>query len=157
MVMNLCAYWFFSVSSLLKKVRMYQTYFVVVPVTKQQNIMTVEFYLWLDLSSTCIYVVLLVARRRCADSVQKSDKDDVFDWKKCWNFYTMWPTTTPFCLWKIWGWHVMVVMTYLCIDCWIQGLLGYGHELVRVLIFQCVIAAQKGAYVPNLFCCGACN
>ena len=60
-------------------VHIYQPYFVVVPVTKQQNIMTVEFDLRLVLGSTNVYVMTLVARRRCADSVQKSDKDVVID------------------------------------------------------------------------------
>ena len=64
-------------------VHIYQTYFVVVLVTKQQNIMTVEFDLGLVLGSTSAYVMLLVARRRCADSVQKSDKEVVFYRKKC--------------------------------------------------------------------------
>ena len=66
-------------------VHIYQTYFVVVPVTKQQNIMTVEFDLELVLGSTSVYAMLLVARRRCADSVQKAIKTSYFTEKmsKC--------------------------------------------------------------------------
>ena len=64
-------------------VDMHQIYLVVVPVTKHQKKMMVTFHLWSDPSSMSVYVILLVARRRCADSDQKRDKDVAFHYKKC--------------------------------------------------------------------------